>query len=629
MGACLEAWLTLTSLNLRQPPGLFKEVSIPDGSLLRFIRSFYNEKAGVEPRDATLNGPTALKLQQTCFMLVQRTLLETDSSSSLIGHQFLANFCHVHLRSAALSRLMSRLWKGKDQILQDVSQRMQDSMLKLLESSTESQVLSDLQQMADIAWASPDVGARFVTGSDFLDALVVAYGRFDSIKLRKAVLLVTYLGLLSLITIDPPNISLLSDHLYSLKAQTDQKNSQRSLLAELVTNTPLLTKLRRIINGRAGERLLKLLDTLETYRSQSIAHSRKRSCRKADKGKGKEFAGDGELHIHRMSLIAQVQDLFPDLGSGFLLKLLDEYDDDVEQVTAHLLDESLPPHLRDLDRTEEAPVFDTSRGAEIDNLIRSSTPPPLEPFMPNRRNVFDNDAFDRLEIDTAKLHVGKRKDVPAEGQPNKAAILSALAAFDSDDDERDDTYDIEDVGGTVDIAHPDGEPGPTARVTQEENDVALFTAYKASPELFGRTFNIRRGQARQALKAETGMTDEAIEGWAVMLQRDPKRLQRLEAQLGSFDGKQSVLARTSFRDSPAGTETEDSDAPRGTRGGLRGRGPGRGRGGPGRAGNVAGSSSDPSTTNAQRRKEANKGSRANHNRRDQRARKMARGGFAG
>jgi activating signal cointegrator complex subunit 2 len=38
--------------------------------------------------------------------------------------------------------------------------------------------------------------------------------------------------------------------------------------------------------------------------------------------------------------------------------------------------------------------------------------------------------------------------------PNKAAILSALAAFGSDDDERDDTYDVADVGGTPDSAAP-------------------------------------------------------------------------------------------------------------------------------------------------------------------------------
>jgi activating signal cointegrator complex subunit 2 len=144
---------------------------------------------------------------------------------------------------------------------------------------------------------------------------------------------------------------------------------------------------------------------------------------------------------------------------------------------------------------------------------------------------------------------------------------------------------------------------------------------------------VRRGQARAALKAETGMTDEAIEGWAIMLQRDPKRLNRLESQLGAFDGRQGALARSSYRESPGGTETEDSDAP-GGRGGFGGRGRGRGRGGRGgrgggRGGSVAGPSGDANTVAAQRRKEANKSSQANHNRKAQRGKKMARGGFPG
>jgi len=335
--------------------------------------------------------------------------------------------------------------------------------------------------------------------------------------------------------------------------------------------------------------------------------------------------------VHRMSLVTQVQDLFPDLGAGFVLKLLDEYGDDVEQVTAHLLDDTLSPQLQSANRNEQAPIFDTDPQQAVDHLAPSSTPPPTEPYTPDRRNMYDDDELDRLEMDTARLHIGKRKDTTTEGPANKSAIMAALAAFDSDDDERDDTYDVEDVGGTIDSAHPDGEPGTTATMTGEENDMALFTAYKSSPALFGRTFDVRRGQPRAALKADTGMTDEAIEGWAIMLQRDPKRLKKLEAQMGSFDGKQIDLARTAFRESAPGTETEDSDAPadgagRG-RGGFRGRG--RGRGGGRGGGNVGGPSGEAATVQAQRRKEENKGSRANHNRRNQRAKKMARGGFPG
>lgn len=271
----------------------------------------------------------------------------------------------------------------------------------------------------------------------------------------------------------------------------------------------------------------------------------------------------------------------------------------------------------------------------INDLAPHSTPPQL----PARRNVFDDDEFDRLAVDASKIHFGrKNQDQTADDflqdrstAPTKAAILSALAAFDSDDDERDDTYDIEDVGGTVDAAVPGNNPEEANADMRDANDEALFRAYKMTPSAFERDSTTRRGKARMAMKEETGMTDEAIEGWSLMLARDPRQMRRLEAKYSrdsAFTGTQRDLAPTAWRSSPAGSGTEDSEVEgsRG-RGGARGRGRG-GRGGRGN-GSVAGPSGDRDTGVARQRKEANKGSTANHNRRDQRARKMARGGFPG
>lgn len=633
--ACLEAWLTLTDLYLRLPLKDLASAVNSGTSLTTFLHTFYRTTARPEHGDHSMSGPNAQSLKKTCFMLVRRILLEADSVGSLLEYHFLANFSHAHMKSAALRRLMDSLWKRKDQALQKSMQKARSGLISSLAVFSESSSPDVLSQLADIMLASPDVAALLMTGSDLVDALAVLYTSSKTAEQKKAVVATMYLGLTSLVKITPSkitpsNISLLSDHLYSLRAEADTQK-QTSLLADLVTNTPIIAKLRHSLAEQTSARLMKLVDTLDTYRSPSIARPRKSKHSYRIKGKARAVAEDGAMHVHRMSLVTQVQDLFPDLGSGFVLKLLDEYQDDAEQVISHLLDDSLPSHLRDADRTEQAHINATSKQAEIESLVPRSTPPPVEHFVPERRNVFDNDEFDRLEVDASRLNIGKKKDVPEEGQANKAAILSALAAFDSDDDERDDTYDVEDVGGTVDNAHPDGEPGPSAKVTQEENDMALFTTYRATPELFGRTFDVRKGQARQALKRETGMTDEAIEGWAIMLGRDPRRLQRLERQSGAHDGRQNELSRTAYRESATGTETEDSDVPT-DRGGWRGRGRGRSRGQGGRArgggGDVAGSSNDPSTALAQRRKETNKSGRANHNRRDQRARKMARGGFA-
>ncbi len=286
--------------------------------------------------------------------------------------------------------------------------------------------------------------------------------------------------------------------------------------------------------------------------------------------------------------------------------------------------------IRYSSQEEQAP------GDTLLDLAPRSTPP----LLPVRHNIFDDDDFDQLTVDTSRLHFGRRNpDKTADdilkdrsSAPQKSAILAALATFDSDDDERDDTYDIEDVGGTVDSATPANNPEEASADISGSAEEALFRAFKMNPSIFDRNAVTRRGKSRIALREEPGLTDEAIEGWALMLSRDDRRMRRLEAKLSSFSGTQEELAPTAWRTENAGSGTEESD------GGVRvGRGAnrgiwvrsGRGRGGFGRDGNVAGPTGEKETEVTRQRKEANKRSRANHNRRDQRARKIARAGFPG
>lgn len=267
-----------------------------------------------------------------------------------------------------------------------------------------------------------------------------------------------------------------------------------------------------------------------------------------------------------------------------------------------------------------------------DQTARNNTTAPQDSYynkdnrpLPAHRNVFDNDAFDRRTIDPSLVRRGRAN--PSQTADNllsappsskaKAAILSALAAIDADDDERDDTYDAEDVGGTVDTTLYDERDTDL----RDGNEETLLIAYKQNPEAFNRDADTRRGRLRIALKSETGMTDEAIEGWAIMIVRDPRRLRKLEAKYPLLDagGTQRELAPSSWRDSAPATE-DDSGAEEsgGASGNARGGGGGggRGRGDGGRGSGARG-----------RGKE--RGGRANHSRRNQRAKKMARGGFPG
>ena len=45
----------------------------------------------------------------------------------------------------------------------------------------------------------------------------------------------------------------------------------------------------------------------------------------------------------------------------------------------------------------------------------------IEPFIPHRHNVYDDDELDNMQLGTARLHIGKRPDTnPSQaGQPTK------------------------------------------------------------------------------------------------------------------------------------------------------------------------------------------------------------------
>ncbi|KAI5298204.1 hypothetical protein KEM55_003686 [Ascosphaera atra] len=396
-------------------------------------------------------------------------------------------------------------------------------------------------------------------------------------------------------------MSLLLDQLFNLKASADRTaktaGAKPTLLSDLVCSTNVLMKLESGIVESGQQRGQSLLASLKAYQSECRhLHSMRPSFRRANKGKRPAMATD-ESYAQRLSLVAQVRDLFPHLGEGYVSRLLEHYQDQVETVIACLLDGSLAPELQGLDEAEELqpPVKE-------EHVDTTPTPQPapqatVKPFVPQRRNIFDNDEFDRLAVAPSKVHIGRAKqDVTAddvladrsERESRKAAIMSALAAFEADEDERDDTYDVADVGGTVDAALPgaDTDADVTSKRTQAAAaDVELFKRYKANPSLFDRGAVTRRSQARAELRKETDMTDEAIEGFAMMLNRDPKRVSKLEQALvteGLFGAgapaQQPELKPTSYRRTKEADEGDDSAEP-GSSDATRGRGGGRGRGG--------------------------------------------------
>ncbi|KAM9178885.1 activating signal cointegrator 1 complex subunit 2 isoform 2-T3 [Mergus octosetaceus] len=96
------------------------------------------------------------------------------------------------------------------------------------------------------------------------------------------------------------------------------------------------------------------------------------------------------------SLISQVKDLLPDLGEGFILACLEEYSYNAEQVINNILEDKLVPSLEKMDRT-----------------MRRQPKPDPTPLLNSRHNVFQNDEFDissRDSVDVSRIQKGKRRE---------------------------------------------------------------------------------------------------------------------------------------------------------------------------------------------------------------------------
>ena len=643
---CLNAWILLCRTQLLLEPERFSDNLGPKSPLTTFITTYVS--AAATDKGVVVEYGKPRDLHEVVFLLIHRAFTEArDVPKVLLHWTFLADFARLYGHSEATAKILQNMWTKHSS---SCEKRLQDVRSSLVAASSiaEDPIWHSIPRLAHLVRLLPPVGELLMTGTDLLDSLVTAHSNVAS-TISSSILALVYLSLVSLLRLQKPNISLLKEQLYSLQSSAhDAKSSkinQEPFIVSLISETPLLLKIRRELPESQMGRIQSVLVSLERLSRPTTHKLKKRVNHKIDRGKDRtadDFrhgALSGEIHPHRMSLIVGVQDVFPDLGSAFILRLLDEYGDNQETVIAALLEDNVPPHFSSLDRSEKLlPTASVTQDrATADVLIPPSPSSPrlTSELTTERRNVFDNDAFDRLNISPSQIHHGRRTNSKtADGlladrtrdqsshNAQKAAIYSALATFDPDDDERDDTYDAEDVGGTVDGSRPGDEHAEISDL-HNLNEESLFRTWQSAPQVFERGSANRLSQARRALKSETGMTDEAIEGWALMLQREPGRLRVLEGKHAAFTSQQRQLASTKWS---AGDDDDSGHESGRGRGGLRGRGRTRGRGG---KGNTAGPSGEKSTQIARDRKEANKGMTANHNRRDQRVKKMARGGLPG
>ncbi|ORX72235.1 hypothetical protein DL89DRAFT_312100 [Linderina pennispora] len=187
-------------------------------------------------------------------------------------------------------------------------------------------------------------------------------------------------------------------------------------------------------------------------------------------------------------VVAQVQELIPDLGAGFVRACLAYYDLNPEAVIMAILEDNLPPSLAGLDRTmADTPVATTaapttgipSTAASVadESAAESDAPTAEHSALDARRNIFDNDEFDifrRNTLDWSRVHRKKadeQTDINAGDHAVKSRIMEIVQRIE-EDDEYDDTYDdtvqdnavndAQDADEFIDASKKRGLPEPAA-----------------------------------------------------------------------------------------------------------------------------------------------------------------------
>ncbi|XP_007490584.2 activating signal cointegrator 1 complex subunit 2 isoform X1 [Monodelphis domestica] len=282
------------------------------------------------------------------------------------------------------------------------------------------------------------------------------------------------------------------------------------------------------------------------------------------------------------SLISQVKDLLPDLGEGFILACLEHYGYSTEQVINNILEERLAPALSGLDRS----------------LNRQMQPGPT-PLVNSRHNVFQNDEFDvfsRDSVDLSRVQKGRRKgentrsllndkrvvqeqrerysqySMVVDEVPVQEGAAEGQLCRDDYEDEYDDTYDGNQVGAN----DADSDDELISRRPFTTPQVLRTKVPHEGPE--------EEEEEEEEAEEEGPKPDHFIQDPAVL--REKAEAQRM-----------AYLARRGYRHDGSSTVT----------------------------GNPRGHGQSRETTQERRRKEANKGARANHNRRLMADRKRTKG----
>ncbi|KAG2139452.1 hypothetical protein BD769DRAFT_1431808 [Suillus cothurnatus] len=410
------------------------------------------------------------------------------------------------------------------------------------------------------------------------------------------------------------NRSLIADYQHSYNLSSTLASALRRAAREDARVDHLESTLRSfdIESSAAGTKdpgALKLIIKSSGIPPGASASGKSKVGQSSNKGKAKVVRPEPKSHELDVEIL-QVMEIFPTLSPEYIQELLTQ------------------SVFRNAEKVIEALLEGTAPGeSSVAEDVKSAHTVSNEPI--ERKNVFDDEILDvskvrvgkknqdeasilrdRVAIEQIKADILRRAEAMAEGEEDEDGGKAAEVDHDIDfGDEVKVIGDGEASGEGENDGDEDGEV-PPPKVNPE---TVLELAYIRDPELFARDANTRRSKARSELKAETGWSDEQIEGWKIMLERNPNKDKILQKH--EFSGNIPVDMSTTGNASGSGSSSRGGDHGRGRGGRGGGRGRGRGRG-----------SGDGGDTRERASKDRNKASRGNHNRKRGHDKKMAKAG---
>ncbi|KAF7316330.1 CUE domain-containing protein [Mycena indigotica] len=249
------------------------------------------------------------------------------------------------------------------------------------------------------------------------------------------------------------------------------------------------------------------------------------------KGKGKSKAApvepeDPEIDLH----VSQVLDILPEHDPAYIKALLKlpPYTNPSQVIDALL--EGTAPSFEAISLSDEERIHDAARAVN------------------ERRNIFNEEKFD-----LSNVHIGKKTQDETTVlrdrtfiEQMKADILRRAEAISDEESEGEEgakvkavAYLEDDVDGvrvlgdgeqSEDSDHEDEKPSP---------ETICELAYIRDPHLFDRDAQTRRSKARTELREKTGWADEQLEGWRIMLEKDPRKDKILQKH--EFAGNQTPI----------------------------------------------------------------------------------------